>query len=127
MSEPLILDLPYPISINHYYGVARSGRRFLTKPAHEYREQVAAWVAQQAGRRGFTGPLEILIDLYPIKHKNGRVPDWDNGLKALCDAMEHAGVFKNDNQIIEGSVKRFESVTDGLCRVSISEVGKCEN
>jgi crossover junction endodeoxyribonuclease RusA len=53
--------------------------------------------------------------------RDRRASDLDNRLKALCDALEHAGVFDDDEQIDELVIVRGPIVKGGECRVMISE------
>jgi crossover junction endodeoxyribonuclease RusA len=52
--------------------------------------------------------------------RDRRAADLDNRLKALNDALEHAGVFDDDEQIDELHVTRGPIVKGGECFVMIA-------
>ena len=112
------LTLPFPPTVNHMWGFAGK-RKYLKKEAHEFRRivQEAAIEAQAK----ISGRIAIFVALYaPTKRKY----DLDNRIKALLDALEHAGVFLNDEQIDFIWVVRREVVTGGLCKVVLIENDK---
>ena len=87
-------ELPYPPSINHYY--RRVGpRTLISRVGRRYRGEVASALAR-LGLQPLDGPLEACIDVFP---PDRRRRDLDNVQKALLDAMEHAGVYRDDSQI----------------------------
>ena len=84
----------YPPSINHYW--RRVGdRTLISRTGREYRERVAAELAEQ-GVEMFDGRLGLFIRAFP---PDRRRRDLDNILKALLDALEHGGLFYDDSQI----------------------------
>ena len=64
MSSNILLVLPYPPSVNSYWGF-KGSRRFLTKKAVEFKEQVA--VAYKLSRKKSLGKSRITLEisLYP--------------------------------------------------------------
>ena len=48
----------------------------------------------------------------------------DNLLKVLCDALESAGVFKNDSQIDEIVIKRGEVHPEGKLLLTLTPIEK---
>ena len=112
------LSLPFPPTVNHMWGFAGK-RKYLKKEAHEFRRivQEAAIEAQAK----ISGRIAIFVALYaPTKRKY----DLDNRIKSLLDALEHAGVFLNDEQIDFIWVVRREPVTGGLCKIVLVENDK---
>lgn len=122
----LELDLPFPPSINHYYGGTRSGRRFISSAGMRYRKAVAAAFSDQSGTRQ-AGMLALFGVGWP---KDRRRRDLDNHFgKALLDALQLAGAFDDDSQIValsarweieNGEIKRHP---EGLIHIRIVQAG----
>lgn len=114
----LTLALPLPPSMNSYW--LRSSRGiFLSKAGKEFRQQVAEIIAEQRCLKFGTSRLFMAVRLCM---RDKRASDLDNRLKALCDALEHAGIFDDDEQIDELRVLRGPIVKGGECFVLIREV-----
>jgi len=111
----LVLNLPLPPSINHYWGV-HGHRRFVSKAGKLFKEQVSDYVAEYDVPKLGTARLEFQVTLYP---KDRRKQDIDNRIKALWDALADAGVFDNDEQIDVLIVHRGEIKKGGGCLVYI--------
>jgi crossover junction endodeoxyribonuclease RusA len=88
--------LPYPPSVNHYWGVSGK-QRFIGKKGKEFRQAVAE-ACLDAQIQTMDGRLAVHVAIWP---PDNRKRDVDNTLKPLLDAMEHAGVYENDSQIDE--------------------------
>lgn len=104
------IRLPFPPSVNTYYRhyviPLKSGRgrsvTLISKPGREYRADV---VRIASGGASLSGRLAVTIELYmPDK----RVRDCDNYVKAVLDALTHAGVWGDDSQIDELHIYRRE-------------------
>lgn len=94
---PLVLTLPYPPSINHYYIPIAWGKKVLTQAGRDYRKAVATAVTTQCpGHAPFTGRLSVTLIMHAPDH---RERDLDDILKAPLDAMQHAGIYLKDSQI----------------------------
>lgn len=91
----IALELPWPPSINNYYGRTRSGMVYIKKRGREFRAEVQTLVRKYGIGRPLQGELMAWIKLYPPRVNF----DMDNLMKALWDAMEHGGVYDNDKQI----------------------------
>jgi len=90
----LTLELPYPPSANTYY--RRLGfRTLISREGRAYRQAVCA-ILRRAGVRPLDGTLAVGIDLYP---PDRRVRDVDNAQKAMLDALQHGGAFRDDSQV----------------------------
>ncbi len=115
------LILPYPPTINHYYGRdRRTGHQFILPRGRAYRESVVTML-RQAGVPEMTGPLAIRVDVwFPDRRKR----DKDNLKKALYDAIQHSGVCKDDNQFkVEHTAPRgFDRANRGRVEVYIDEL-----
>ena len=119
----LTIELPFPVTANAYWMIA--GRRLIkSKRARAYIAEVTLmWLnAKSKGAKAFgedeTLALAIAIH-YPVDKR--KHIDTDNALKVLIDAMETAGIYKNDNQIRFIQISRAEAKdkTIGGVRVNI--------
>lgn len=114
--------LPWPPSVNTYW---RRGPKvtYLSPKAKLYRAEV--WVSVYDGRRApMQSRLAVNIELtLPDRRKR----DIDNHLKAAIDALQHAGVFADDEQIDELRVKRLHVEPPGCCDVTITELPEDRN
>ena len=119
----LTIELPFPVSANSYWMIA-GRKRIKTKRARAYiAEVVLYWLnCKMLGARAFgedeTLALAIAIH-YPVDKRKHL--DTDNALKVLIDAMETAGIYKNDRQIrfIQISREEAKDKTIGSVRVNI--------
>ena len=111
------LTLPYPPTVNHYWGQLGS-KKFLGKKGKEFRQEVIIAV-YNARQGGLNARLHVEVYLYP---PDNRKRDLDNVLKPLLDAMEHAGVYENDSQIDKLCITRMETTKNGCCEVVLSEL-----
>jgi crossover junction endodeoxyribonuclease RusA len=115
----LTLTLPYPPTVNHYYGQTKSGSRFIKPKGKAFRDEVIVRFIQQRNlARTMIGKLSVTIEAYP---PDNRKRDLDNINKALLDALEHARVYENDNQIIELISRKHPAVANGKVIVTIKE------
>lgn len=107
--------LPYPPSVNHYWG-ARGVHRFLTAKAKAFRAATAEAVLLSRQRGFGAARLSVCIELNP---PDRRVRDVDNCLKSILDSLCHAGVFDDDGQVDRLLVERGAVVKGGACKVRI--------
>jgi crossover junction endodeoxyribonuclease RusA len=107
------LKLPWPPSINHYWRRWR-GRTVLSRWGRSYRAIVAARLAGSECR--CTGRLRVEIDAAP---PDNRRRDLDNLLKAVLDALQHAGVYDDDGQIDCLLIRRLPPNPDSCLYVAI--------
>lgn len=112
----LTLELPFPPSLNHYYRhlghvtlISRRGRA--------YREAVMALLAVQK-IEPLSGPLDLVVELFP---PDRRKRDADNFHKCLSDALQHAGVFHDDSQVVHLEIWKHDPVKGGKVVVHIRE------
>ena len=108
------LNLPYPPSVNHYWGI-RGKQRFIGSKGKKFRAMVMDAV-NEAGIQPLEGRLAVHIALFP---PDRRKRDVDNVLKSLLDACEHAGCYLNDSQIDELHIIRQEIIPGGACTIAI--------
>lgn len=111
----LNLTLPYPPSVNTYWGF-KGSQRFLTKRARDFKAQVeAAFILSEHPGLG-----DSRINLVVMLHApDKRVRDIDNIAKPLLDALTQAGVFQDDGQVDRLLIIRREPKKGGECRVVI--------
>lgn len=93
MSDRCSLVLPYPPSLNHYW--RRVGAKTLiSAEGRAYREHVILLVRMAKVER-----LDGILGMEAVFHPpDRRRRDLDNLPKALCDALQHAGVYEDDSQ-----------------------------
>lgn len=109
------LNLPYPPSVNHYWR-HRQGRFYIAKEGIKYREDV--WLATR-GLGKMEGRLRVFVlAIMPDR----RIRDIDNILKALLDALKHAGIYEDDSQIDDLRIVRGAVLKPGGVSVEIEEI-----
>ena len=107
------LKLPYPPSINDYYGRNRFGSVYVKKPGKAYRKGV---IEQLDGVETFGGRLSVKVSLtMPDRRRR----DIDNIAKCLLDSMQHAGVYKDDCQIDDLRIVRGDVEKPGWADIEI--------
>ncbi len=113
----LRFELPFPPSINHYW--RRVGTRTLiSRAGRAFRVCVCSLLAAQ-GIEPLGGPLAVQIDVYPPDHRRR---DIDNLQKALLDALQHAGAYHDDSQIISLSITKRGPTPGGKTVVRIQKL-----
>ncbi|HET8792089.1 MAG TPA: RusA family crossover junction endodeoxyribonuclease [Modicisalibacter sp.] len=116
----MIITLPFPPSTNTVWRNLK-GRTLLSRKGREYRKAVIALVAEQKAVAGLAGRLSVTVMLHP---PDRRKRDIDNyGGKALLDAITHAGVWIDDEQIDRLEMIRGEIRKPGMAVVTITECG----
>lgn len=110
----LALELPYPPTVNHYWG-QHGTRRYIRDKGLQFRAAVAEQVA--ALGKKLDGRLSVFVTLYP---PDRRRRDIDNVGKALLDALQHAGCFDDDEQIDVLHIERRTVIKGGACRVVVT-------
>ena len=111
------LILPYPPSVNSYWGFSGS-RRFLTKKANDFK-LIVKLTSKEARFGADRISLEVVLHA-PDRRKS----DLDNRIKALQDALQQAGVFDDDAQVDYLTVSRGSIIKGGLCVVKIKSLHK---
>lgn len=95
-TEFLMIELPFPPSVNHAWKhrvVGRHATVYLSAEALKFRSEVRGLIGVMiaTGER-----LSVTITLYA---PNNRKYDIDNRVKAILDAFTHAGVWVDDEQV----------------------------
>lgn len=115
------LELPYPPSMNSYWRntTDRRGRprTLLSKDARAYRAEVTARVWEAGRPKHGKSRLRVSIGIHP---PDRRRRDIDNLTKSLLDSLEHAGVFDDDEQVDELTIRRLEVKPEGAAVVLIT-------
>jgi crossover junction endodeoxyribonuclease RusA len=111
------LELPYPPSFNHQL-VYVHGRPKLSKEAWQYRKVVRQRVLE-ARQSSFLKPLAVRIELYP---PDERPRDADNAQKSILDALQQAGVFWDDSQVVWLLTVKLDPVAPGKAIVVIQGI-----
>lgn len=99
----MILHLPWPPSVNHYWRHQR-GRHHISEKGEAFRKEVF-YMAKNQARKGFGKDtrLQVRIDAYP---PDKRTRDLDNITKGLLDALQHAKMYEDDSQIDRLTIER---------------------
>lgn len=105
----LTLRLPWPPSVNHYYGRTKSGRVYLKEAGRLYRRKAAVELARLGWPR-LSGAVRVHLLL---SAPDRRRRDIDNIRKAVYDAISdrkgHIGVIADDADIKEDSAEFVET------------------
>jgi crossover junction endodeoxyribonuclease RusA len=109
------LTLPLPPSVNRYWRKSPRGM-YISQEGKDFRQKVAEIVAEHNAIKFGSARLFMAVKL---SMRDRRAADLDNRLKALNDALEHAGLFDDDEQIDELHVKRGPIVKGGECTVMV--------
>lgn len=114
------VSLPWPPALNSYYRVV-NGRPILSAKGRQYRADVLAcpsvWLAP---RWSAEHRLKVSVIARP---PDRRRRDLDGMLKAVLDALTHAGIYADDSQIDDLSITREPSEPGGALLITIEKVG----
>ena len=115
--KTITLTLPFPPSVNHYYCQTRRGK-YISKKGRIFRSMVET-IVYESGMANLAISSPIRIAIY-LTRGDKRKYDIDNCVKALQDALQHAGVYTDDSLINELVVIREEpQPKNGKCVVNI--------
>ena len=119
------LELPYPPSVNRYYGHGQR-RSWITRDGQAYRDEVNRIVRVAHADTDPKYPItdcDVVVSI-AVLAKDRRKRDLDNLLKCLCDSLEGL-VYEDDAQICALQIHReMEGETPaidpaGLGRISV--------
>jgi len=115
--DSLVFALPYPPSVNTYWRHKVIGKRaaiYISEKGAAFRQSVKALVS-------ITEPISNLLHVsIRLTPPDKRIRDIDNPIKALLDALTHAGAWQDDSQIKRLSVEMLEKGQGGAL-VTIQE------
>lgn len=106
---------PWCPSVNHYYGAARGGRKFIKTDGQAFRLAVKQ-TAMRHQLKAEPGRLTVWVEAWP---PDRRVRDLGNLDKCLGDALQHAGIIENDGLIDDLRFVRMPVLKGGMLRVFI--------
>ena len=110
----MILTIPWPPSVNHYWRKWRN-HMVISREGRMFRKNIRALLG--GGRKPpFTGSIALAMDAFP---PDRRRRDLDNLLKSTQDSLAHAGAFEDDSQVDLLVVRRCETVSGGRLVVQI--------
>lgn len=121
----MILQLPFPPSVNKYWRHPTTGklagRHLISEHGRAYREAVRSifhgWPSACLVHRPITGPVVVDIEAFmPDRRRR----DLDNLLKGLLDSLTHAGVWEDDNQVVDLRIRKAAEI-GGMVKVKITE------
>ena len=122
-STGYIITLPYPPSVNHYWGTV-DDYWHVREAGKQYRRDV--WVLWHSVPRvppPITGRLDVHVQVFPPDRKRR---DLDNLGKALLDALQLAGAYLDDAQIDRLCFRRRDIARPGYVIVTLTELSKGE-
>ena len=113
----MVVVLPWPPTVNHYW--MRAGNRcYIGAKGIEFRKEVLHIC--NTAKFKFEPEVRLAVEIQAFPPDRRR-RDIDNILKATLDALQHAGVYEDDNQIDKLSVDRKELILSQLI-VKIIEI-----
>jgi Holliday junction resolvase RusA-like endonuclease len=132
--DPIVLDVPgQPVPQPRPRFTRMGGGRTYTPtkhPIHVYRQAITL-MARASGKR-FDGPTQLEVDAVfqrPASHwrKHDLKPDapaWprgdgDNVLKAVADALTDAGIWPDDDQVVDWHIRKRYAARNELPRTVI--------
>ncbi|HHR5906063.1 TPA: RusA family crossover junction endodeoxyribonuclease [Providencia alcalifaciens] len=117
MTNPITFILPFPPSVNTYW--RHVGKNTLiSENGRKFRANAIAAVYEQLRKRpmAITGDVSVIVKMYPpTNHRR----DIDNYLKAPFDALTHANVWKDDEQVKRVDMQWCEVVKGGRFEIQI--------
>ena len=119
------LHLPYPPTVNHYWIRTHNGSGLaIGKPGRAFRGRVAWAVLEHPELKAGAKQWDIIIiSVYP---PDRRRRDLDNILKALLDALQHAGALEDDSQLDQILLVRKGVVAEGKVVVRLQRASEAE-
>lgn len=101
MNNGYLLHLPFPPSVNSYYGITCRGgapRKYIKEKGKIYQKDVTEYVQKNDLALLANVPLKVHITMTP---PDNRVHDIDNILKCLFDSLTYAKFWQDDSFVRE--------------------------
>lgn len=114
----IVIALPFPPSINHYYIRGRFGV-VLGEKGRQFRKEAIYLCGRQVPKEFRFGPQKRLYVSIAAFPPDRRRRDVDNYCKGIFDSLTHAKVFDDDSQIDHLEVIR-KAVQPGAGRVIVT-------
>ena len=108
------ITLPWPPSVNQQWRMFNN-RLIISKVGREYRKAVADQVMIQRANKLIEGKIKVEIEAF---RPDNRRRDLDNIFKGVLDGLTHAGVWKDDSQIVDLRIYWAEEI-GGMLKVRI--------
>lgn len=109
--------MDYPPSVNHYWRRAPNGKgMYITADGKAYRSAAM----EHRPESPIHGEVKLGLEL-TVPDKRRR--DIDNVLKAILDAIGHAGIYEDDSQIVELHVRKVGVEAPGCVDVYLEAIG----
>lgn len=107
------LDMPYPPTVNTYYR-AVNGRNIMSKKGRQYKKDCASLIPRP--KSPLTGDAYVTIN---ATMPDRRRRDIDNILKPILDALTDRGIYEDDSQVVELTIRKGNVVKGGDIRVIV--------
>ncbi|EQB4330068.1 RusA family crossover junction endodeoxyribonuclease [Providencia stuartii] len=121
--KPIIsLILPFPPSVNACWRNI-NGKTLISAAGRKFRVNAIAAVYEQLRKKPkiITENVSVIVKMYPPSRQRR---DIDNYLKAPFDALTHAGIWKDDDQVKRVEMEWCEVVKGGRFEITISMHGE---
>lgn len=121
--ETLRLELPIPPLVNHYWRhitINGTPRTLISARGRDFRKNVVQIVGNEKKALRIDSRVKVNVMVYP---PDRRKRDIDGYLKSLLDALTHAGVWLDDEQVDAIYITRGEVVEGGKAVVEILPMG----
>ena len=118
MNKSISLVLPFPPSVNSCWRTVK-GRMLLSEQGRKFRINAIAAVYDQLRKipKAITEDVSVIVKMYPPTKQRR---DIDNYLKAAFDALTHAKVWEDDDQVKRVEMEWCEVVKGGRYEITIS-------
>ena len=117
----LSFKLPWPPSVNRYWRRGR-GRTHLSDAGRQYREDGTAAILADTGLPDtIECDVAVIARLHPPDYRRR---DTDNVLKPLLDLLEHVGVVRDDNQVVDVHALRRSVRAPGSVLLQVVPLGE---
>lgn len=117
MSGPVVIDLPYPPSLNAKYGKRADGGVYLKRSVRDWRN-LAGWEIHRQKPDRIEGPYRFKM---LVARPDNRTRDIDNLIKEPLDLLVSLGVVPDDSLVSKASAEWSDHIGVG-CRVILTPV-----